>query len=129
MSRWTPQAALALIVALLYAAHVGVYLRLVYPCLAMALGFYLEASDPGAYVRFVLWVWALSPLVRRLSDFQAGWQDPSLIILTPYLVTAICVAQLVVRSLILRSRPFPLPPGRMLFIFIVAGAAVGLPLG
>jgi hypothetical protein len=129
VSRWTPPAALALIVALFYAAHAGVYLRLVYPCLAIALGFYLEASDPGAYVRFVLWVWALSPFVRRLSDFQAGWQDPSLIILTPYLVTAICVAQLVIRSLILRSRPLPLPPGRMMFMFIVVGAAVGLPLG
>jgi hypothetical protein len=93
------------------------------------LGVFLEATDPPRYAQFVLWVWALSPCVRRLSDHQAGWQDPSVIILTPYLVTAICVAQMIMRSIVLRTRAFPVPAGRVMFLLIEGGAAIGVPMG
>jgi hypothetical protein len=89
--RW-PTLALLLIAAPLFAIGAGGWVRIVYPAVAVGLGLFLEARSAPAYVGFVLWVWVLSPLVRRLSDFQAGWQDPSVLILTPYLVTAFSAA-------------------------------------
>jgi hypothetical protein len=126
--RW-PVALIAMLVVALFGAHAGGLLRLAYPLLAVALGIYLEGTKPSRYVAFVVWLWAVSPLVRRLADVQAGFQDPSFIILTPYLVSAVGVGQRFVRAYVLRTRPLPKTPAIMVFLFAIAGAAVGLPIG
>ena len=57
-------------------------LRVAYLLLALVIGRYLQKHDTGRYVGFVLWLWYLSPFVRRVADLDAGWQDPSLVLLT-----------------------------------------------
>ena len=127
--RWAV-ALLAVMTVGLMGAHAGGLLRFAYPLVAVALGVYLEGTSPSRYVVLVVWLWVLSPLVRRLGDYQAGFQDPSLIILTPYLVTAIGIGQQLIRSHVLHTRPMPkMPPGAVVFVFVIAGAAFGLPIG
>lgn len=99
-------------------------LRVAYPvaCFAFALRLYLR-SRPG-YVAFTCWVWFLSALVRRLADDKAGYQATSLILLAPYLVTAVSGLQLLTRFRNLarpRSLPFVLAFGAILY-----GTFVGL---
>lgn len=70
---------------------------LLFPALALATGAILFALAPGSYLAFVWWLWLLAPFVRRLVDWQLGWAPISTIMLTPYLVTALCVITLLRR--------------------------------
>ena len=70
---------------------------LLFPALALATAAVLLALTPGGYLAFVWWIWLLSPFVRRLVDWQLGWAPISTIMLTPYLVTALCAITLVRR--------------------------------
>ncbi len=93
------------------------------------IGRYLERRDTARYVSFVIWLWFLSPFVRRIADMHAGWQDPSLVLLTPYLVTALSVPALLV-ALLRRGRGSARRIAGIGF-FAVAALAVGLgiPMG
>jgi hypothetical protein len=44
---------------------------------------------PGSYLGFAWWLWFLTPEVRRLVDYQVGWNPISVVMLAPYLVTAL----------------------------------------
>src|SRR5690606_31985599 len=82
------------------------------------------------YVKFVMWLWVLSPLVRRIADFQAGWQNPSLVLLTPYLVTSLCAVHVAARLLLTPHAVRPsLPVGTTAFALAVLGTVVGVPMG
>ena len=92
---WTSILGLVLIVALAILAGVGSLLRLLYPAGVTAVGLLLYLRYPLLYIGFTWWVWFLTPLVRRLIDQQSGWQDPSLVLLAPPLVTLISAVTLV----------------------------------
>lgn len=124
-----PQATYALVVLALMGARAGGPLRIVYLIGALAVGFRLQRLSPAAYVSFVLWLWFLTPLVRRLADLYASWQDPSILLLTPYLVTGLSVVPIVERVLARGGRPLQRPAGMAMFGLAAAGAAVGIPLG
>ena len=70
-------------------AGAGGILRLVFPLGATAVGVLLYVRYPLLYVGFTWWIWFLTPLVRRLIDQRSGWQDPSMVLLAPPLVTLI----------------------------------------
>ena len=103
-------------------------LRVAYLLLALVIGRYLQKHDTGRYVAFVLWLWYLSPFVRRVADLDAGWQDPSLVLLTPYLVTALCVPPLV-QGLLSRSRRSLAVAGFGMFVIAGLGVVFGMPVG
>lgn len=126
--RW-PVAVLAIFTAAVLGAHAGGMLRFAFPMLAVFLGLYLEGTSTPRYLVFVMWLWALTPLVRRLADLQGGWQDPSTIILTPYLVTSLCVVQMFLRVVVLRTRSLQVPAGAVVFAAVALGAGIGLPIG
>jgi hypothetical protein len=103
-------------------------MRVLYLVLAIGLGRYLQRRDTGRYVAFVIWLWFLSPLVRRVADLFGGWQDPSLVLLTPYLVTALSVPALVA-GLLRPSRPALAVAGISVFVVGLLGVAIGIPVG
>jgi len=126
----TLQLGFAAFVALALLAGAGRPLRLVYPILAVGVGVRLLLTSTPDYVRFVLWLWTLTPLVRRIADFQAGWQDPSLVLLTPYLVTSSAAVHAVIKTLLFPAAYRPtVPPGLTMFLLARLGAAIGIPVG
>ncbi len=65
----------------------GEIARLIYPPAMVILATWFFVKRREFYFDLVLWCWFLSPFLRRVMDYQAGWKDPSFILLTPYLVT------------------------------------------
>jgi len=126
----TAQLLFAAGVAACLATRLGAPLRFGYPAAAAIVGLYLVRLSPGAYIGFTMWLWFLSPLVRRLADYSAGWYDPSPILLAPYLVTGLSALPLIGRITApspstspLRDR-FPLH-----FVLAAAGVSYGLLVG
>jgi hypothetical protein len=58
-----------------------------FPALALGAGAFLYRRNPVSYVSFTLWLYFLSPLVRRVVDFRSSWMNPNPILLAPLLVT------------------------------------------
>ena len=101
-------AALSLTVALLLplllqAAGLAQVNRLLYPLTAVAAAAYLYNRGSPWYVGLCVWLFAASPLVRRMADAQLGFELASPIILAPYLASA--VAGLSFFPYVLRARP------------------------
>ena len=117
------------VIAILLLAGAGGLVRMIYPAGAVAVGLYLLGTNTPGYVSFVLWLWTLSAFVRRVADLQAGWQDPSFVLLTPYLVAASCAVVMVGRAVVVPGAGLVLPAGGMLFVIAALGVACGIPLG
>lgn len=79
----------ALLLAALFAAHQGTLLRAGVPAVAAAVAFALYLRRPIAYIQFTLWTWFLTPLLRRIIDWRFGFEDQNLVLLAPFLVTAV----------------------------------------
>lgn len=120
---WLAAVALWLLIMVLLGARHGGALTYVYPAGCLIVGLYLFVSHPGLFVGWVLWLWLLSPLVRRLSDYQAGYSTTSLIIVTPLLVTALTGWTAIRHAPRLRGRHI-LP-----FLLAVLAATLGLLVG
>jgi hypothetical protein len=69
----------------------GALLRVSYPAVSGLVAVTLFKLDRPMFLGFVLWNWFLTPFLRRLVDHQAGFVEPSPILVAPYLITAICV--------------------------------------
>lgn len=124
-----PQALFTVIVAALIAARMAGLARYAYLGGALAAGLYLVRLYPPAYVGFVLWLWLLTAFVRRVVDLSAGWQEPSLVLLTPYLVTSLSAVPFLERLIRRRPGAAHRPAGLAMFGLAAAGAATGLPFG
>lgn len=123
------QLGFAALIGLMLAAHAGGAVRYLYPVLGVAVAAQLLRISTADYIGFVIWMWMLSPLVRRMADLQAGWQDPSLILLTPYLVSGAGLAGALAMAMV-RSRPTNIIP-RNVGMFLLAGIGVvsSIPMG
>jgi hypothetical protein len=86
---WIVAAASLLLVLVLYAAGSGAILRVALPASATLTALALYLRRPIGYIHFTLWTWFLAPLVRRLVDLRFGFEDQSVVLLAPLLVTAI----------------------------------------
>ncbi len=84
--------AFGILTAVLLLLGAGGGVRLLLPPITIALGILLFFRARELYVDFVLWCWFLSPFLRRVVDLQAGWKDPSVILLIPYVVALIAPA-------------------------------------
>jgi hypothetical protein len=124
-----PQVLYWLLVGGLLAAHQGGPARVVYLLGGLMVGWRLLHRSPAAYVGFVFWLWVLTAFVRRVADLYATWQDPSMVLLTPYLVTSLWLGPYVWRWLQGRTRAAERPQGRETFLLAAAGVAIGIPFG
>lgn len=87
LSGYGAVAGFAVLTAGLVVVHGAGLLNLGFPVLATILAFYLFLSHRNVYVAFVWWIWLVSPLVRRLVDYQTGYHSVSPVMLSPLLVT------------------------------------------
>lgn len=77
------------VTAALLVAHRSAILTYAFPAMSVSLGAWLLFTDPARYLAFTLWLWMLSPLVRRVVDAQNGWNQQNAILLAPLLVCAL----------------------------------------
>jgi len=86
---WVSILGLVVITALLVLAGAGKVLNIVFPLASLLLGVVLYYRAPLLYIACTWWLWFLAPLVRRISDYQSSFTDPSPILLAPFLMTAV----------------------------------------
>ena len=120
---WTGILSLVLMTGLGTVAGAGSLLRLLFPLMATAVGVLLYVRYPLLYIGFTWWIWFLTPLVRRLIDQRSGWQDPSIVLLAPPLVTLICAVTL------LRHLPTIHRQGGLPFILCFVSVFYGFLIG
>jgi O-Antigen ligase len=98
-------------------------LNLAFPAAALAVAVYLYRRFPLLYVGFTWWMFFLTPLVRRLADWKAGFTDPSPILLAPLLVAMVSFVTFY-RNLPKYYRqgglPFTLSIGSVFYSFLIA---------
>jgi len=78
------QLGFAAAIALALAARLGALLQYLFPVAAVLTAVLIERRSLTGYLSFVIWLWMLTPFVRRVADLQSGWHEPSLILLAPY---------------------------------------------
>jgi hypothetical protein len=98
-------------------------MRLAIPTLALLVALFLYFRRPPMYVAYTLWVWFLTPLVRRLVDWKFGWQEQSLILLSPHLVASVALLSILIPS---RKNSSRIPPA---FVLCAAGVLYGFVIG
>ncbi len=76
-------------IGLLLMVHGGRILEPVFPLSALAVAYYLCYRSPATYVSFVWWVWFLSPVIRRMIDYQVGGYTFGPWTFAPMLVTSV----------------------------------------
>lgn len=123
-----PQVAFAVIVGVMLAGRAAAPLRVIYPIAAIAVGLRLQRLSAGSYASFVIWLWFLTPLVRRIADLTAGFQEPSFVLLAPYLVSALAIIPIAEHLMGLRGPRVRLA-GLNAFGVAAAGAGIGVPIG
>jgi hypothetical protein len=84
-----------LVVAALWLSGKGQLVRIALPAMAMLVALALQASRPVLYVQYSLWVWFLTPLVRRIVDWRFDYAEPNFILLAPLLVSSVAGLALV----------------------------------
>jgi hypothetical protein len=62
--------------------------------LAGMVAFVLHSTDPVSYVNFTLWLWFVSPFVRRVLDWHHGWNPTSPVLLAPQIASLLAVITL-----------------------------------
>lgn len=120
---WTAILVFGLLSALFIFAGAGKILNLAFPIGAFAVGVLLYFRAPILYHGFVWWMWFLTPLVRRLSDWKSGFTDPSPILLAPYFVTFVTLITL------WRNLPKVSSQGGLPFILSLSSLFYGLCVG
>lgn len=84
---WSISAVAVIILCALWLGNQVTLLRAAIPICGFAVAISLYLCRPVIYLQFTLWTWLLVPLVRRIVDWRFGFVDPSVILLTPFLVS------------------------------------------
>ena len=113
---------IALTAGLLLGGGAGL-LHMLFPAMALAAGVYLYRNYPAAYVSFTLWLWFLSPFVRRVVDYRSYWLDANPILIAPALVAGISAIALL-RKVNTHWHSSALP-----YLLIASGISMGLLTG
>ncbi len=97
--------------------------RLGYPALALLIAWSLFfGGRRPAYIVFCLFLFVITPGVRRYVDLAAGWEQVNLVMLAPWLAAAPCLV-VVLRTL--TGPGFPMATG-VLLVFVAACYGLGL---
>jgi hypothetical protein len=91
-------------------------LRMALPAMAMLVAVVLHARRPILYVQYTLWVWFLTPLLRRIVDWRFEYTDPNFVLLTPFLVSGVAGLTLL--------RPDIRPKVRIPVAFVLCGSGI-----
>jgi len=99
-------------------------LRLAFPALSFLVAAYVFRLSKPLYIGLVLWLWFLTPFLRRLVDLRSGWESSNVLLLAPYLAAGISGIVLFSRFSILGKREGL--PFACTLAAIVYGAIIGL---
>ena len=110
--------------ALCIAGNQAGLLRLVFPLLSVVVGAILLWRSKPLYVGFVLWLWFLTPFLRRMADFQGGWSTTSAVLLAPYITAGLSGLTLLTSIGNLRDRRYL--PYVSAFVAVAYGLIIGL---
>ena len=98
-------------------------LRLVFPAATCVFGYRLYRKNEAYFLSFLLWIYMLAPLLRRLVDWKTFYQEQSYILLAPLLVTLI-------PAIDFRRRLMSIAPViRSVTLLALAGIAYGFGVG
>ena len=121
---WTVILVFCCIVAILLLLGRGGTLNFVFPVIGTAVGALLFVTNLRLFLGFAWWLWFLTPEVRRLADFQDGWNPVNPLMLTPLLVSGITVVTVVRRAPALtQKRLFGFVP---ILLALAYGTLVGI---
>ena len=98
--------------------------NIAYPLLAVGTGAVLISRSPVMYSSFCLWLWFLSPFVRRVFDYRHGWNPTNPVLLAGPVVAALSILTLVRHARDLRGRLFA--PFLLILGALAYGYSVGL---
>lgn len=112
-----------LVFAMLLILGAAAVVRPLYPAAALLTAAALFAIHRGQYAAFVIWLFMVTPFVRRVADYHAGYQERSIIMLAPLLAAMVAAIVLVKKLPLLYSIPF-LP-----FLVILLGLLYGYFVG
>ncbi|SAL27237.1 glucose-6-phosphate isomerase [Caballeronia sordidicola] len=120
----------AALTALLLGLHQGRLLEFIYPAGALVVTALLFRRSPAHYLSFVLWLFFLTPEVRRLADyFNGAFSDRSLIMLAPVMAAAFCGVNLLTHFRVLMQRraiPLTLIVLSMLYGYFIGMVGAGI---
>ncbi len=116
---WIAIAGFSLVVILCLGAGLGGALRLIFPAGSLVVGAFLYFRYPLLYIGFNWWIWFLAALVRRLIDLQAGYTEPSPVLLAPFLVSGLSLLTFV------RELPRAMSGGGFPFVLCMIGIVHG----
>jgi hypothetical protein len=114
----------SLALAALFVAHQGTLLRIAVPAVATAIAAAMYFRRPIGYIHFTLWTWFVTPLIRRVIDWRFGFEEQSLVLLAPFVVTAIAGITILRESR--RARELQLTPYLLCGAGILYGFLVGI---
>jgi hypothetical protein len=109
-------------------ARQGSVLNIGFPLGTLLTALFLYMYQPKFYFHFFWWIWFVSPLVRRLVDYQIGFTDPSPILIAPYLASIIPVYTVLsyLPKLIRQEPALMLPISGVCYGFIIGVLKQGL---
>lgn len=112
------------IVSVMLSGLGGVVANVAYVAVALLAGVILYARAPGAYVGFTLWLWFLTPFVRRVFDMHHGWTPASPVLLAPLVVASLSVLTIARHAGELRGRLYA--PYLLVLLAFGYGYSVGI---
>jgi len=118
----------AVVAAMLLAGQGGL-LQYGFPVAALVAAVLIERLSFTSYLSFIVWLWMLTPFVRRVADLQSGWHEPSLILLAPYAASAWPPARELMAAVVRSIRVRPRFDGLGLFVAAALGAGIAIPFG
>jgi hypothetical protein len=95
-----------------------------YAGMAALVGGVLIRRSPVTYSSFSLWLWFVTPFVRRVFDYRHGWNPTNVVLLAPPLVAALSIVTLLRHARELRGRFFA--PYLLILGALGYGYSVGL---
>ena len=120
---WMAIFGLVVFTALFILAGVGSLLNFLFPLGAFIVGIFLYFRAPVIYVGFTWWLWFLTPLIRRLSDWRGSYTEPSPLLLAPFLVTLVTLVT------VQKHLPNMKNKGGLAFVMALAAILYGIVLG
>lgn len=113
------------IVASLYWTNNADLLIFLFPFLSIVVGAMLYFAKPAMYLGFTFWVWFVTPFIRRIVDYQLGeFTAVNMVMLTPYLVSAISILSFFRFGLLLKKRLYL--PYTLTFLGVMYGYVIGI---
>ncbi|GFE68199.1 O-antigen ligase family protein [Chroococcus sp. FPU101] len=103
----------------------GKIVRLAFPVASFGVGVFLYQRYSTFYISFCWWIWFLAPLIRRLIDFRSGYQDQSIILITPFLISLIPALNFLQYIL----KKYPYRQGGLPFILALIGILYSFSIG